>query len=245
MPSRRSYSRRLARLALAARQCGRSQAIRIEKAETQLGGLADTDPRRDGDNSGRTTLAQPEAGAALEEPSPRPGSVELELLGQPSRSAGCAHIDPLSEGLGSSDEDAPGRPFRPRREVEAAVNAIDQVDVDCPRRPPQRLGALRPSLERVGRWITLPEIGLSLNDPKGAKPATDSTDEYVTEDGSSGPIRSRGKAAEDAPLLVGRRHAPAGAIGQAASFGNWLGGRDSNPDSMDQNHVSCRWTTTQ
>ena len=27
--------------------------------------------------------------------------------------------------------------------------------------------------------------------------------------------------------------------------GRWLGGRDSNPDSMVQSHVSCRWTTSQ
>ena len=26
---------------------------------------------------------------------------------------------------------------------------------------------------------------------------------------------------------------------------NWLGGRDSNPDSMVQSHLSYRWTTSQ
>ena len=128
--------RRLARLALAVRQGGQCQAIRIEKAETPRGGLADTDPRRDGDSSGSASLAQPEAGTALEEPSPRTGSVEAEPLGQFSRPAGGAQVDPLSEGLGSSDEDAPGCPFRPRREVEAIVNPIDQVHVDRPWRPP-------------------------------------------------------------------------------------------------------------
>ena len=198
-------------------------------------------------------LAQPQAGVAsmagLEEPSPRPGAVELEPLGQSSRSAGRAYVDPLIKGLGSSDEDAPGCPFRPRREVEAIVNPIDQVHVDCARWPPQRLGARRPALEgvrrRVRRRVARAQVGLSLDDPESTHPVVDPADERVTEERSSSPVRSRGKAAEDAPLLVGRRHAPAGAIGQAASFGNWLGGRDSNPDSMDQNHVSCRWTTTQ
>ncbi len=30
-----------------------------------------------------------------------------------------------------------------------------------------------------------------------------------------------------------------------AVFSDWLGSRDSNPDSMIQSHVSCHWTTSQ
>ena len=30
-----------------------------------------------------------------------------------------------------------------------------------------------------------------------------------------------------------------------ARRGEWLGGRDSNPDTMVQSHVSYRWTTSQ
>ncbi len=32
---------------------------------------------------------------------------------------------------------------------------------------------------------------------------------------------------------------------QRESHADWLGGRDSNPDSMVQSHVSYRWTTSQ
>ena len=38
---------------------------------------------------------------------------------------------------------------------------------------------------------------------------------------------------------------PANLLSKNAEIENWLGGRDSNPDTVVQSHVSYRWTTSQ
>lgn len=105
------------------------------------------------------------------------------------------------------------------------VHPVDEIYVDSPWRAPQWLGSSRAPPEGMGRRVPFGQVGFGLDDSQGTGSPAGLAHENVTEECSGGSVRARRESAENAPLLVDRRDAPAAAIGQGASSRvGWVAG---------------------
>ena len=117
----------------------------------------------------RAPAASPRAGRAATRDRRRGAPLSLVSRARArARRPGPRHDPGSSPATGSAARIStqPARALALHGEVQAVVHPIDEVDVDGPRPPPQRLGARGAAAERMGRGIALPEVGLGLDDAR-------------------------------------------------------------------------------
>jgi hypothetical protein len=215
----------------------RDRAARnIEKPQRTIGGVPYADARRNTDRHGRRALAQLERAPPIERPRAGEPGVDVERPAKPSGTARAqGRKGRAGEGLRGPNEDAARRSLALHRDIQAVVHPINKVNVQGPRGLPERGRACGPPAKRMGRRIAFTQIGFRLHDPQGKRTPPETSHEGLSEQEPRGFLGRLGEPGEEALLFGGGDR-----LAQA-----WLGGRDSNPDTMVQSHVSYRWTTSQ
>ena len=92
-----------------------------------------------------------------------------------------AHLIEPFNRLDRANEDAAGSPLRLRDEVEAMMDAVDEIDVGVAGRPKDDLGPRRQPGVAVSRLIVAAEVSFTLDDAASDGSSTDSMDDQSPE----------------------------------------------------------------